>query len=93
MNFYPVSNYVKVKPVEEKKQETLVALPEGYQPRNANQELKVCELLASGEACRLKVDTGTNIVVVANMIQKINFDGETHFIVAENAIIGYLAGL
>jgi hypothetical protein len=93
MNFYPLYNYVKLLPVEEKKQETLVALPEGYQPRNSSQDLKVCKLLAVGDGCKLKTDTGTVIVVIANMIQKISFNNETHYIAPENAIIGYLAGL
>lgn len=90
MIFTPVNNYLYVKVVEKKTpQENDILLPEDY--RSVESPFVVVEVIhCSGESGTLWGE-GLRIMVEAQMLQNILYEGETITVIKENYVIGILS--
>ena len=86
----PFNRHVLVKPItkEEQKKETLIVLPTDYKkPESPHQLAEVLEL---SEDCSIDLSVGDKIVFEKRMLNKIQIDNETHYLVLENYVYGRL---
>jgi co-chaperonin GroES (HSP10) len=90
MNIKPFNRYLLVSPVEEKTKEDPLALvlPTDYQ-RPANPHV-MCEVrdVAKDSKFYDSIASGDSIIVERRMLNKIDFDGKTSYLVLENYIYG-----
>jgi co-chaperonin GroES (HSP10) len=83
---YPVNNHVVVCPCEEEEEKSTVLLPEDVQV-NIN-PYSVVEVV---QPCPGSVySKGMRLVVRTHMIEQVVFNGETHYLLTENNIMGFL---
>ena len=89
----PRNRHLLVEPLpekEENKPESGVLLPDSYKPvENRYEAVRVVELAAD---CSINCDPGEVIIVEKSMINEMNFDGETFYLVLENYVMGVLEG-
>ena len=86
----PFNRHVLVKPItkEEQKKESLIVLPTDYKkPESPHQLAEVLEL---SEDCSIDLSVGDKIVFEKRMLNKIQIDNETHYLVLENYVYGRL---
>jgi co-chaperonin GroES (HSP10) len=80
---YPLNRYLVVEPIEERKTNTGVLVPEDYAVASA---FKLAEVLQVHEASKL--EKGMRIVVPSHMVEEVVFSGETYYLVTENNVVG-----
>jgi len=86
----PFNRHVLVKPImkEEQKKESLIVLPTDYKkPESPHQLAEVLEL---SKDCSIDLSVGDKIVFEKRMLNKIQIDDETHYLVLENYVYGRL---
>ena len=86
----PFNRHVLIKPIEkqEQKEESLIVLPTDYKkPESPHQ---VAEVLGLSEDCSIDLSVGDKIVFEKRMLNKIQFDDKTHYLVLENYVYGRL---
>ena len=86
----PFNRHVLVKPKtkEEQKKESLIVLPTDYKkPESPHQLAEVMEL---SKDCSIELSVGDKIVFEKRMLNKIQIDNETHYLVLENYVYGRL---
>jgi|TARA_Y100000296_G_scaffold84781_1_gene118844 co-chaperonin GroES (HSP10) len=86
MTFTPANNNLYVEVLKENKEETGVLLPQGY--RQAESPFAAVRVLAAGETGWTE---GSVLVVEAQMLQDIQYKGNTFTIVKENYVVGSLS--
>lgn len=85
--FKPCNRYILVERRNlVQKENSLIALPEGYFATENDHE-KVRVLAVSGEV-RPPISPGQDVIVLAKMIDQVEFDGETVYLVLENYVLG-----
>jgi co-chaperonin GroES (HSP10) len=86
--FKPCNRYILVERRETaQKEESLIALPEGVFAATEGEYEKVRVLSVSGEV-RPPVSPGQDVVVLSKMIEQVEFDDETVYLVLENYVLG-----
>jgi co-chaperonin GroES (HSP10) len=80
---YPLNKYLVVEPIEERKTNTGVLVPEDYTVTSA---FKLARILQVHE--NSKLEKGTRIVVPTHMVEEVTFSGETYYLVTENNVVG-----
>jgi len=91
MNFYPCNRHLLLNPLTKdgEEEKPTVLLPEGYTaPRN---EFAAYMVLTSAPDVTVGAYPGDVVLVEDHMVRKIDFGGETHHIVLENYVCGYLS--
>ena len=86
----PFNRHILVKLIikEEQKKESLIVLPTDYKkPESPHQLAEVLEL---SEDCSIDLSVGDKIVFEKRMLNKIQIDDETHYLVLENYVYGRL---
>ena len=84
----PFNRHVLVKPIEkeEQKKESLIVLPTDYKkPESPHQ---VAEVLALSDDCSIDLSIGNKIAFEKRMLNKIQIEDKTHYLVLENYIYG-----
>ena len=75
---------------EESKPESGVLLPDSYKPVESRYEaVRVIEVAAD---CSVDCKPGEVVVIEKSMINEMNFNGETFYLVLENYVMGVLEG-
>lgn len=84
----PFNRHILIKLVEKKQEEkeSLVVLPTDYRKPESPHQLGV--VLKTAEDCSLPVSSGDTVVFEKRMLNKIQIDEETHYLVLENYIYG-----
>ena len=85
--FKPCNRYVLIIR-DTKKEESLIALPEGTF-RSEDKYEKV-EILATAPEVRPPISVGHSAVVLAHMIEEVEFDDTTAYLILENHILAIL---
>ena len=89
MNLMPANRHLHVKPLpekEEEKQETGVLLPDSYKPQQSS--YMAARVIGLAPECIVDCDKGEIIVIERSMLNEINFEGETFYLVLENYVFG-----
>ena len=84
----PFNRHVLVKPIEKEqpKKESLIVLPTDYKkPESPHQ---VAEVLDLSDDCSIDLSVGNKIVFEKRMLNKIQIDDKTYYLVLENYIYG-----
>ena len=91
MNFYPCNRHLLVVPLDSPPDEEspTVLLPEGY--TTPKDEFVAYMVAATAPDTSLNTYPGDIVVVEDHMVREIKFEGETHRIVLENYVCGYLS--
>lgn len=84
----PFNRHILIKLVEKKQEEkeSLIVLPTDYKKPESPHQLGV--VIKTAEDCSLPVSDGDTIVFEKRMLNKIQIDEETHYLVLENYIYG-----
>ncbi len=90
MNLSPVNNYLWVKTVEEEQMEDNgILLPQDY--RAVESPFAVVEIVNCSGDSGILWGSGLHIVVEAQMLRDIQYNGETFTVIKENHVIGILS--
>jgi hypothetical protein len=87
MRFTPVNNHLYVEVLTEDKEETGVLLPQNY--RSAEKPFAAVRVLGASMAAPWT--PGSVLVVEAQMLRDIEYNGKTFTVVKENYVIGALS--
>tara|TARA_X000001388_G_scaffold76731_1_gene74908 strand:+ start:197 stop:463 length:267 start_codon:yes stop_codon:yes gene_type:complete len=82
----PLNKYITVEPVDEDKTDTGVLIPEGV--KVDNNPFKVVDVVKVATGSTL--ESGMRVVVPSHMVETTSFFGQTHYLVLENHVVGYL---
>ena len=82
----PLNKYITVEPVDEDKTDTGVLIPEGA--KVDNNPFKVVDVVKVSTGSTL--ESGMRIVVPSHVVETTSFFGQTHYLVLENHVVGYL---
>ena len=84
----PFNRHILIKLVEKKQEEkeSLIVLPTDYKKPESPHQLGV--VLETAEDCSLSVSSGDVVVFEKRMLNKIQIDEETYYLVLENYIYG-----
>jgi len=82
----PTNNYICVNPVDEVQTDTGVLIPEGVEINK--QPFKIVDVITPNFNSRFS--KGTRLIVPTHMVEEVVFSGETHYLVLENHVVGYL---
>ena len=88
MNFQPVNRHLLIKPVESKKEESQVLLPEDYKSSEERFKFKLCEVLKIANDCTIEVNPSVFVMVNTSMIEEVKVFNETFHLILENYIVG-----
>jgi co-chaperonin GroES (HSP10) len=85
--FSPCNRYILIqKSKTEEPPDTLIALPEGV--FKAESEYQKVKVLATAPDVRPPINVGKDIVVLSHMIEEVEFDNQTVYLVLENHVLG-----
>ena len=84
----PFNRHILIKLVEKKveQKQSIIVLPTDYKKPESPHQLGV--VLEAAEDCSLPVSAGDIVVFEKRMLNKIQIDEETHYLVLENYIYG-----
>ena len=84
----PFNRHILIKLVEEKQEEkeSLIVLPTDYKKPESPHQLGV--VLEMAEDCSLPVSSGDIVIFEKRMLNQIQIEQETHYLVLENYIYG-----
>ena len=84
----PFNRHILIKLIEKKEEEkeSLIVLPTDYKKPESPHQLGV--VLETAENCTLSISTGDVVVFEKRMLNKIQIDEETYYLVLENYIYG-----
>lgn len=86
--FKPVNRFILLETAEEEDLDSLVILPDNYQPKN--QAHMVATVLATADDIKFNLPKNTKIVVDRSMIEEICIGPTIYNIILENYIFGIL---
>ena len=87
MNFVPVNNYLYIRTIDEEDDNTGILLPQDY--RSVESPHAVAELLQTHTtANNVMWARGIHLVVEADMMKDIQYNGDTFTVVKEQYVIG-----
>jgi len=92
MNLHPRNRYLSVMPVEkqeESEQERAgILLPDGYQKKESPVvEVRVKDVAPS---CSIRVTKGDRILIERSMLQEVEVEGSSFYLILENYVYGVL---
>ena len=90
MKFIPAHKHVLVQKrskVEEQEQ-SLVLLPEGYQPKK--EDYTRVTVLQTSNNCTIPASPGDELVIREGYIEELSLDGNTFYLVLENHVMGVI---
>jgi len=82
----PTNNYICVNLVEEVQTETGVLIPDGVEINK--QPFRIVNVVTPNLNSRFS--EGTRLIVPTHMVEEVVFSGQTHYLVLENHVVGYL---
>jgi co-chaperonin GroES (HSP10) len=86
MHFEPKNRHILILPIEEKKEKSMIVLPDDYkQPQTPH---VLCDVLDISADCTQEIGVGDTIVVERRMMQEVKARGETNYLVLENYVYG-----
>jgi len=89
MYLEPKNRHLLIFPLEKEHDEKgTIILPDDYKRPNA--PYISCDVLGIADDCKLTVQIGDRIIVERSMIQEVNAEGETNYLVLENYVYGRL---
>ena len=90
MNFIPAHRHLLVQKKQQiqEKNEPLVLLPEGYEPKVDNYT-RVTVVKAANN-CTIPATTGDELVVREGFIEELSLDGNIFYLVLENHVMGVI---
>lgn len=90
MKFIPAHRHVLVEKsrVTEEAQDSLVLLPEDYQPKR--EDYTRVTVLQTANNCTIPATTGDELVVREGFIEELSLDGNTFYLVLENHVMGVI---
>ena len=88
MTFVPFNRFIQVIPLEDEEiEETpVIIMPDDF--KRPESPYLVCEVLERAEDVTLKMQPGSKIVIERRMLNEINANGETIYLVLENYVYG-----
>jgi len=90
--FQPCNKYILIERFDqiEPETESLIALPDGFEPHQRPHEL----VLIKSVACGVKppLASGQKAVVLSHMIEEVDFGKEKIYLVLENNVLGTIGG-
>jgi len=90
MMFKPCNRYLLVERTGKQEVESLIALPEEIFNNESRFEKVTIKAIAAD--VRPPLTVGSEIVVVAHMIEEVDFGDEVVYLVLENHVLGMLGG-
>ena len=83
----PLNRFLLIEPISEQEpeQESFVLVPDSYQPKSPYIQAKVLDF---AHDCKIKVRKNQIVVVDNSMIQEIDINKKTNFLVLENYVVG-----
>tara|TARA_Y100000034_G_scaffold128734_1_gene183896 strand:+ start:2834 stop:3142 length:309 start_codon:yes stop_codon:yes gene_type:complete len=89
MYLEPKNRHLLVFPLEKDQEEKRsIILPDDY--KRPSTPYISCDVLGIADDCKLTVQIGDRVIVERSMIQEVNANGETNYLVLENYIYGRL---
>ena len=84
----PFNRHVLIKPIKEKREEkpSLVVLPTDY--KKPESPYLFAEVLDLSDDCKISLSSGDKVVIEKRTMQKIEIDGNLHYLILENYIYG-----
>ena len=94
MSLSPVNRYILIEPIQaetEEEEQPTVLLPKGYKMATAEPHTSA-KVIKVSEDCqpRFRSLRGLTIIVDSSMIQEINFNNSTFYLILENYVLGAL---
>ena len=88
MTFTPYNRYIQVVPLEDDtiEETPTIIVPEDF--RQPKSPYLTCEVIDRAESVSLKLVPGSKIVVERRMLNEINANGKTIYLVLENYVYG-----
>ena len=82
---YPLNKYLVVQPIEEKKTETGVLVPDNF--KIDERKFKMAKVIQPNKDSLLL--PGMKIIVPSHMIEETSFFDKTYYLVLENYVVGF----
>jgi co-chaperonin GroES (HSP10) len=88
MDFKPFNKHLLVLPQqkEQKQEESLLVMPDGYRPPKS--PYMICDIIGLADDCLIDLALGDTIVVERTTVQEIKAETETIYVVKENYVYG-----
>jgi hypothetical protein len=87
MKFEPCNRYLLIEKSSAAKEESLIALPDNFKTKEKYERVKIL-LIASD--VRPPISPGQQVVVLAHMIEEVDFGEGKVYLVLENHVVGVL---
>lgn len=88
--FKPCNRYLMIEREKTQENENLITLPEGvFKPESVHEKVKI---LAISSDVRPPLATDQEAVVLSQMIETVEFDNRTIYLVLENYVLGIIGG-
>ena len=83
----PLNRYLLIEPIKEAEpeQESFVLVPDTYKPKSPYVQAKVLDF---AHDCKINIRKNQIVIVDNSMIQEIDINKETNFLVLENYVVG-----
>lgn len=88
--FQPCNRYLMIERQQSQESESLIALPEGVFKAESDHEKVSVVAIASDVRPPLAADQ--QVVVLSKMIEEVEFDNKTIYLVLENYVLGIVEG-
>jgi len=89
MKFGPLAKNIAIEFITNEEEQQAILLPADYRPADTHYEtVRVSEEGAS-DHCSQEWNSGELLVVEAHMIRQFDFEGKTHYTIAENHVVGW----
>ena len=88
MTFTPFNRFIQVTPLEDEaiEETPVIVMPDDF--KRPESPYLVCEVLDRAENVSLKLIPGSKIVIERRMLNEINANGKTIYLVLENYVYG-----
>jgi hypothetical protein len=87
MKFEPCNRYLLIERISAEKEESFIALPDSFKTEEKYERVKIL-LIASD--VRPPISPGQQVVVLAHMIEEVDFGEGKVYLVLENHVVGVL---
>jgi len=87
MKFEPCNRYLLIEKLSASKEESLIALPDNFKTAEKYERVKI---LSISSDVRPPISPGQQVVVLAHMIEEVDFGEGKVYLVLENHVVGIL---
>lgn len=88
MTFVPFNRFIQVMPLEDEtiEETPVIIMPDDF--KRPESPYLVCEVIERAEDVALKMQPGCKIIIERRMLNEINVNGNTIYVVLENYVYG-----